>query len=103
MVGNTTLKASNKRFAILASLLALGVGAAYGNQLAGFILTGRVTAASAGDSLSLDGRTYRIKAGSPAATAAQKLTMGTVVDAVLDGPPTTSASAVINIVAHPDN
>ena len=102
MVGDTTLKASNKRCAVLGSVLVLGAGAAVSNQLAGFILTGHVTAASTGDSLSLDGRMYRIKAGSPAMTAAQKLTTGTVVDAVLDGPPATSASAVINIVVHAD-
>ena len=95
------MKASNIRLTTLAVALVLGAAAAPGNQIAGFILTGHVTAISGGDALSLDGHIYVIKAGSPAAAAAQKLSNGAFVDVVLSGPPGTAASQVINIVSHP--
>ena len=95
------MKASNIRVATLAVALVLGAAAAPGNQIAGFVLTGHITAISRGDALSLDGHIYVIKAGSPAAAAAQKLSNGAFVDVVLSGPPGTAASQVINIVSHP--
>jgi hypothetical protein len=101
MVGDTTLKACNIRLTALAVALVLGAATAAGNQIAGFVLSGHVTAISGGDALSVDGHVYAIKAGSPAAAAAQKLSNGAFVDLVLSGPPGTSASQIINIVPHP--
>jgi hypothetical protein len=95
------LKASNIRLAALALALVLGAAAASGNQIAGFVLTGHMTAISGGDALSINGHVYVIKAGSPAAAAVQKLPNGAFVDVVLSGPPGTAASQVINIVSHP--
>ncbi len=95
------MKASNIRLTTLAVALVLGAAAALGNQIAGFVLTGHITAISRGDALSLDGHIYVIKAGSPAAAAVQKLSKGAFVDVVLSGPPGTSASQIINIVPHP--
>ena len=89
------------RLTALAVALALGAEAVPGNQIAGFVLTGHVTAISGGDALSVDGHVYAIKAGSPAAAAVQKLSNGALVDVVLSGPPGTSASQIINIVPHP--
>jgi hypothetical protein len=95
------LKASNIRLAALAVAFVLGAAAAPGNQIAGFVLTGHMTAISGGDTLSINGHVYVIKAGSPAAAAVQKLSNGAFVDVVLSGPPGTAASQVINIVSHP--
>jgi hypothetical protein len=95
------LKTCYIRLTVLAVALALGAEAAPGNQIAGFVLTGHVTAISGGDALSVDGHVYAIKAGSPAAAAVQKLSNGAFVDVVLSGPPGTSASQIINIVSHP--
>jgi hypothetical protein len=95
------LKTGYLRLTALAVALLLGAAAAPGNQIPGFVLTGHVTATSGGDALSVDGHVYAIKAGSPAAAAAQKLSNGAFVDLVLSGPPGTSASQIINIVPHP--
>ena len=89
------------RSTVLAVALVLAAAAAPGNQIAGFVLTGHVTAISGGDALSVDGHVYAIKSGSPAAAAVQKLSNGALVDVVLSGPPGTSASQIINIVSHP--
>ena len=89
------------RLTTLALALVLGAAAAPGNQIAGFVLTGYITAISGSDTLSVDGHVYVIKAGSPAAAAVQKLSNGAFVDVVLSGPPGTAASQIINIVSHP--
>ena len=95
------MKTCNLRLTAFAVALVLGATVALGNQIAGFVLTGHITAISGGDALCVDGHTYVIKAGSPAAAAAQKLSNGAFVDVVLSGPPGTSASQIINIVSHP--
>jgi hypothetical protein len=101
MVGDTTLKACYIRSTALAVALLLGAAAAPGNQIAGFVLTGHITAISGADALSVDGHGYTIKAGSAAAAVVRKLSNGAFVDVVLSGPPGTAASQIINIVPHP--
>jgi hypothetical protein len=78
-------------------LLAAG---AIANQIPGVLITGHVTSASNGDWVTVDGRSYRIPAGSPAASAARALTQGQYVDIRLSGPPTAASSVVISVAPH---
>ena len=80
---------------------ALSVGSAFANRLPGALITGHVTAISGVESLNVDGHVYRIKAASAAAEAVRKLSPGQLVDVQLDGPTTTSASEVVNVMPHP--
>jgi hypothetical protein len=70
------------------------------NTVAGEIVTGNVTAVDGRRSLNIQGHTYRLKDGSPAATAAAHLAPGQSVSVQLDGPANSSSSQVINIVTH---
>lgn len=80
--------------------MALSATPVLSNQIPGPVITGQVSAVSNGDWITVDGKAYRIQAGSPAASAAPKFTQGQRVDLQLNGPANTAASAVVNIVAH---
>jgi hypothetical protein len=81
-----------------ALVLTIGTPAAFAIKPAGNVIRGTLTAPSNGDTLSVDGHQYRIKAGSPAVEAIRRVPKGTVVDVLLNGPPNTSASEVIGVV-----
>jgi hypothetical protein len=88
-------------YAIAAAALALGAGmAVQANQIPGVLLTGTLTAQPAGDYINVDGHSYHIKSGSPAANDARGMAQGQRVDVRLSGPPNTAASEVIGITAH---
>ncbi len=93
----------NKRHTLLALLAAagttLGTGSIEANTVPGDVITGSLTAVNGRQSLSIDGRTYRLKDGSPAVAAAVHLTPGQSVTVQLDGP-ASSPSQVINVVTH---
>jgi hypothetical protein len=83
---------------VAALVLTIGTPAAFAIKPAGNVIRGTLTTTSNGDTLSVDGHQYRIKAGSPAVDAIRKIPKGTVVDVVLNGPPNTAASEVIGVV-----
>lgn len=94
-------KHSRLAVAAAALLIATMAGSVTANQIPGATITGHLTAVSGGDWINIDGKSYHIRSGSPAATAAPKLAVGAYLDVQLSGPANTSASEVINVVAHP--
>ena len=94
----------NARHTLLALLAlvgtALSTGGLEANTVPGDIITGSLTAVNARQSLNIDGRTYRLKDGSPAVDAAAHLTPGQSVTVQLDGPASSPSSRVINVVTH---
>ena len=70
------------------------------NTVPGDIVTGPVTAVNGHQSISIQGRTYRLKDGTPAIAAAAHLASGQSVTVQLDGPATSTSSQVINVVTH---
>jgi hypothetical protein len=100
MVGGKTLNARKLLAALYVAAGLIHSAEVLPNRVPGATVTGHVSAASNGDWISVDGKTYRIKSGSPAASAAAKLTPGEYVDIQLDGPANTAASEVINVVRH---
>jgi hypothetical protein len=94
----------NSRHSFLALVAAFGVmlsiGGARANTIPGDMVSGPVTAVAGIQSVSIQGQVYRIKAGSPAAAAAAKLSPGQVVDAQLNGPAGSSSSQVVNIIVR---
>jgi hypothetical protein len=85
----------------LALLLLQGAGRdVRANQLPGEVVTGVVTAVFNDSSISIDGKTYRIKSGSPAASAARTIAKGQTIDAQLNGAANSAASEVINLVTR---
>lgn len=94
----------NARPTLLALLavtgIALGASSLEANTVPGDVITGNLTAVSAKQSLNIDGRTYRLKDGSPAVAAAAHLTPGQSVTVQLDGPASSPSSRVINVVTH---
>jgi predicted nucleic acid-binding Zn ribbon protein len=70
------------------------------NQIPGEVVTGVVTSVSNDSSISIDGRNYRIKSGSPAASAARTIAKGQTIDAQLNGAANSAASEVINLIPH---
>jgi hypothetical protein len=85
----------------IALLLLQGVGYDVGaNQLPGEVVTGVVTSVSNDSSISIDGKSYRIKSGSPAASAARTIATGQTVDAQLNGAANSAASEVVNLVTR---
>jgi len=79
---------------------ALAAGSLEANTVPGDIITGSLTALNGRQSLNIEGRTYRLKDGSPAVAAAAHLTPGQSVTVQLDGPASSPASLVINVVPH---
>ena len=94
----------NPRRTLLALLTvattALSASSIEANTVPGDIVTGSLTAVNSRQSLNIDGRTYRLKDGSPAVAAAAHLTPGQSVTVQLDGPATSPSSQVINVVIH---
>ena len=78
----------------------LGAGSLVANTVLGEIITGSLTALNGRQSLNIEGRTYRLKDGSPAVAAAAHLTPGQSVTVQLDGPASSPSSLVINVVPH---
>jgi hypothetical protein len=95
------LNARRTLLALLAAAgTALGAGSLGANTVAGDIITGSLTAVNGNQSLNIEGRTYRLKDGSPAIAAAARLTPGQSVTVQLDGPASSPSSQVINVVTH---
>ena len=94
----------NARQTLLALLAVAGTALAAGsleaNTVPGDIITGSLTALNGRQSLNIEGRTYRLKDGSPAVAAAAHLTPGQSLTVQLDGPASSPASLVINVVPH---
>ena len=92
----------NARHTLLALLAAAGTALSAGsleaNMVTGDIITGSLTAVNGRQSLNIEGRTYRLKDGSPAAAAAAHLIPGQSVTVQLDGPASSPSSRVINVV-----
>ena len=70
------------------------------NQVPGALITGHLTSVSGAEWINIDGHSYHIASGSPAANAVAKLTPGQVVDVQLSGPANSSGSEVVNVVSH---
>ena len=95
------MKARHTLLALLAVAgIALCAGRLEANSVAGDIITGSLTAVNGAQSLNIEGRTYRLKDGSPAVAAAAHLTPGQSVTVQLDGPASSPSSRVINVVTH---
>ena len=94
----------NARHTLVALLAAastlLGTASLEANAVAGDIITGSLTAVNGRQSLNIEGRTYRLKDGSPATAAAAHLAPGQSVTVQLDGPASSPSSQVINVVPH---
>jgi hypothetical protein len=94
----------NARHTLLALLvvagMALNAGSLEANTVPGDIITGSLTAVNGRQSLSIEGRTYRLKDGSPAVAAAAHLVPGQPVTVQLDGPASSPSSLVINVVPY---
>ena len=78
--------------------MALATSSLTANTVPGDIITGSLTAVNGSQSLNIEGRTYRLKDGSPAVAAAAHLTPGQSVTVQLDGPSSSPSSRVINVV-----
>ena len=92
----------NARHTLLALLVAAGtvLSTLEASTVLGDIITGSLTAVNGRQSLSIEGRTYRLKDGSPAVGAAAHLAPGQAVTVQLDGPASSPSSQVINVVTH---
>ena len=94
----------NARHKLLALLVAagtvLGTASIEANTVPGDIVTGSLTAVNGRQSLNIEGRTYRLKDGSPASAAAAHLTPGQSVTVQLDGPASSASSQENNIMTH---
>ena len=80
-----------------AALLAAGIAQA--NQLAGPVVTGTLTSIQ-GNSITVNGQTYTIAPGSPAADELSSLTTGQRVDVQLNGPAASPDTEVTNVTVH---
>lgn len=77
----------------------LTASAAQANQLAGPVVTGYVTSIQ-GDSITVNGQTYTIAPGSPAADELSSLSPGQRVDVQLNGPASSPDTEVVNVASH---
>ena len=77
----------------------LAAGAAGANQLAGPVVTGYLTSIQR-DSITVNGQTYSIAPGSPAADELSSLAAGQVVDVQLNGPASSPDTQVTNVAVH---
>ena len=93
------MNARHRFLALLAAAgMALATSSLTANTVPGDIITGSLTAVNGSQSLNIEGRTYRLKDGSPAVAAAAHLTPGQSVTVQLDGPSSSPSSRVINVV-----
>jgi len=88
---------------VAAAGLVLAAGPALAARVQSVVVTGHVTAVSGADSVTIDGRTYQIAAGSPAVSTVAQVQPGELVDATLDGPAASASSQVVAIVPHQGN
>jgi len=87
---------------VLAATMAVAIlaaGPARANQLAGPVVTGTLTSIQ-GDSITVDGQTYSIAPGSPAADELSSLATGQRVDLQLNGPADAPDTEVTNVTVH---
>jgi hypothetical protein len=77
----------------------LAAGAAQANQLAGPVVTGYLTSVQ-GDSITINGQTYTVAPGSPAADELSSLVAGQRVDVQLNGPASAPDTEVTNVTVH---
>ena len=82
------------------SALALGLmpGTALANKLV-YNVSGEVTAVPVGYSITVNGRTYRIEAGSPAERQVNDIIRGERVQVMLDGPADSRSTKAVAIHA----
>ena len=64
------------------------------------VVTGEVTAVPYGDKIEVDHHSYAIKAGSAADQASHNVSVGDVVDLILDAPAATATAMVVAINKH---
>jgi hypothetical protein len=102
MVGVTTLNRIKTVLIVVTAVCAavFGESAARANQIPGVLITGRVTSVSRGDWINIDGHSYHIPSGSPAAATAPTLSQGQLVDVRLTGSSKSASSEVISIAPH---
>jgi hypothetical protein len=79
--------------------LTLLSGAAWASRVAGDVISGPVTAATR-ESVTINGREYHVRVGSPAAATVSHITPGQQVEVHLDGPVNASRSEVINVIVR---
>ena len=89
--------------AVAVAGLVLAAGPALAARVINVTVTGHVTAVSGANSVTIDGRTYPIAPGSPAVSTIAQVQPGELVDATLDGPPTSGGSQVVTIAPHQGN
>lgn len=77
----------------------LAAGPARANQLAGPVVTGYLTSIQ-GDSITVNGQTYNVAPGSPAAEELSSLTAGQRVDVQLNGPLSSPDTEVTSVTVH---
>jgi hypothetical protein len=77
----------------------LAAGATRANQLAGPVITGTLTSIQ-GDSITVNGQTYNIAPGSPAADELSSISTGQRVDVQLSGPADAPDTEVTNVTVH---
>jgi hypothetical protein len=101
MVGDTVVKHLNivATLACCVAAAILTTHPARANQIAGQVVTGYVTAVG-GDSITINGQTYNIDPGSPAADEVGSISPGQRVDIQLDGPASSPDSEVTNVAVH---
>jgi len=90
----------NARHTLLALLATAGTVLGTGSIEASTVPGESLTAVNGRQSLNIEGRTYRLKDGSPAFAAAAHLTPGQSVTVQLDGPASSPSSRVVNVVTH---
>ena len=95
---------SRRRFAVLVTLaLAAGTlagSAAEASRPVVMPVTGRVSEVRGEDVIVVDGKSYRVLPGSPAAHAIARVHAGQVVDLVFNADASQASSRVISITLH---
>ena len=79
---------------------ALAAPAAEASRMVNTTVTGRVTEVRGGDTIVLDGKSYRVLAGSPAAQTLSHVHAGQIIELVLNGEPGKDATRVTVIHLH---
>ena len=94
------MKLATRYAAIAALVVAISGPAALASRPVLMPVTGRVSEVRGEDTIVVDGKSYRILAGSPAAQAIGRVHAGQVVDLVFNGEPAQMSSRVIEINVH---
>jgi hypothetical protein len=96
MVGGTTLKPHKALWLATCAALLAATTNAWSNKPADFAVSGTVTVVRA-DTVTVDGRVYRIQPGSQAAAAASRVSTGQTVEVQLTGPANDSRTEAVAI------